>query len=269
MMLLRWTISFLLANITMMTALCQTSEPPKPRMTKMLIREFLNMHMQYPEIAFNNGEQGTIRIAFDTDREGKVTGRKVIESVSLEVDSSALSLFDLILWKPAKYYGKPKNGKGEFKLKYNISKYESLVKKRGYDRIPLPYEPIDLSGAIYSIKDLDVPPNAILDSNYSSVSEFITANMDFPEAAAKLNIEGDVKLRFVIETNGLPSNISILQTVGGGCTEEAIRILNLLEWMPGVNTGDGVRTCYYLTIKFDAAEELKNKYIPNQTSSGI
>jgi hypothetical protein len=119
------------------------------------------------------------------------------------------------------------------------------------------------------MKSLEAPPRAILDSNYTSVHEYIRANLLFPEAAQKLNIEGEVKLRFVVEITGLPSNISILQPVGGGCTEEAIRILKLIRWMPGIVDGKGVRTCYYLNIRFDAAEELKNKYIPNQNTSGI
>jgi TonB family protein len=235
----------------------------------MLMKEFMNKHIQYPRAALKRGEQGTVRITFETDRKGKVIKRSVSQSVSPTVDSAALSLFDLILWEPATYYGKPKNGNGEFKIKYNISKYQSLVKKRGYDIYELPYFPVDSSLEVFGIKDLDKTPDAILDSNYKSIPEFIGNNLEFPDAAAKLNIEGDVKLKFVIEANGLPSNITVMQTVGGGCTEEAIRILNLIEWMPGVHENMAVRTCYYLTIHFDAAEELKNKYIPNQTSSGI
>ena len=144
----RWTILFLFLCQIVYSVSGQTSEPPKPRMTKLLMKDFINMHMQYPETALNQKIQGTVLIAFDTDREGKVTERKVIQTVSPEIDSSALALFDLILWEPAKYYGKPKNGNGEFKLKYNISKYESLVKKRGYDHFSLPVEPVDLSGTI-------------------------------------------------------------------------------------------------------------------------
>lgn len=269
MNLIRWTISIFFATMVLHSLQAQTTESPKPRMTKIILKDFINMHIQYPEKAKKEGEEGTVKIAFDCDREGKIINRKISQSVSSEVDDYALSLFDLILWEPATYYGKPKNGSGEFKIKYNISKYEALVKKRGYDRTPLPFEPVDLSGKIYSIKELDNPPDALLDENVKSVSEFITTNLSFPEAAAKLNIEGDVKLKFVIETNGLPSNVYVLQTVGGGCTEEAVRILNLLRWMPGISSGEGVRSCYYLTIKFDATEQLKNKHIANQNSSGI
>lgn len=247
----------------------QTTDNPKPRMTKMLMREFLNMHMYYPEKAFMDGEKGTVKITFEADNEGHVLQRRVVQSVSPGIDSAALALFDLILWEPATYYGKPKSGTGEFKIKYSTSKYESLVKKRGYDRPPSPYNPVDKSGKVFSTKDLDDQPMPLLDSTYSSLSEFISVSMEFPEAAAKLNIEGEVKLRFVIEVNGLPSNVSVLQPVGGGCTEEAVRILNLVRWMPGIQEGLGVRTCFYLSFKFDAAGELKNKYIPNQSSSGI
>jgi TonB family protein len=268
-MTFRYVIPVLLLCFISSLVFSQATEPPKPVMTKILLKDFLSMHLQYPEEAIDRGEQGTVRITFETDREGKVLRRAVIQSVSPSVDSAALSLFDMILWEPAKYYGKPKNGNGEFKIKYNISRYESLVKKRGYDLYSISVDTVDKSGEIFTIKELDKSPEAILDSSYKTVPNFIKQNLEFPEAAAKLNIEGDVKLRFVIETNGLPSNITVVQTVGGGCTEEAIRILNLIKWEPGIHENMAVRTCYYLSIKFDAPEELRNKHIPNQTSSGI
>jgi TonB family protein len=259
----------IIALLCWCTSFGQSTDPPKPRMTKSLMREFLNMHMCYPEKAYHADEKGTVKISFKADNEGRILERHVVQSASPAIDSSALKLFDLILWEPATYYGKPKAGTGEFKIKYSTSKYESLVKKRGYDKLPSPYNPVDPSGKVYSTKDLDDQPRPLLDSGYRSLPEFITASMVFPEAAAKLNIEGEVKLRFVIEASGLPSNVTVLQPVGGGCTEEAIRILNLIKWMPGIQEDMGVRTCFYLTIKFDAAGELKNKYIPNQSSSGI
>lgn len=268
MLLLRWIITVSLCLPALASA-GQAFEPPHPRMNKMLTRQFLDMHMQYPQDAFNKGVQGTVKISFLTDRLGNVTSRLIKQSVSPGLDSAALALFDMILWEPATSYGKPVNGEGEFRIKYNISKYESLLKKRGYDKLPRPVDPVDHSGKVFSLKDLDQPPEPLLDTVFKSLPEWITANLNFPEAAARLNIEGDVELRFVIETSGLPSNISVLHPVGGGCTEEAIRIVNQSKWKPGIHSGEGVRTCYYLTIKFDAAGELKNKYIPNQTSSGI
>ncbi|MEJ2595333.1 MAG: energy transducer TonB [bacterium] len=239
------------------------------RMKKPELKAFLQMHMEYPAAALDRGEQGTVKISFVTNEQGEVTSRKITAGVSDKVDSAALQLFDLILWQPAEEYGVPVAGQGEFKIKYHPGKYHQMVRKRGYDRIPLAYEPADRSGKIYTVKELDEAPSALLDTIYPDVSHFLAGNLVYPEQADKLAISGVVKLRFVIETNGLPSNIMIIDPVGAGCTEEAIRVVELITWRPGIKDRKAVRTCYNMSITFDPADELRNKYIPNQTNTGI
>ena len=247
----------------------QIYEPPKPVMTTNILKNFINLQIQYPSRALQNKEEGTVKIEFATDAKGNITHREVLAHVSPDVDSAALRLFDLILWKPAKDYGKPVNGKGIFKIKYNPKKYKSLVKKRGFDLPPLPHSPVDTSGNIYSLKSLNKSPYPLIDSSFKSFGQYISSKLVFPEAAARLNIKGTVKLRFVIENNGLPSNISVLEPVGGGCTEEAVSIVEQLKWVPGLKGNKAARTFYHLSIKFDPADQLKSKYIPNQANSGI
>ena len=238
-------------------------------MNKNVLRSFVNMHLEYPPNAILREEEGTVKISFVVDEKGKLIRSEVTTSVSGSVDSAALQLFSKILWNAAIVSGQPTKSESEFKIKYNIGRYRSLVKKRDYDQLPEPYIPVDASGKIYTVKELNKAPEAILDSVYPSVQAFIAVRLEFPEAAAKLTIKGIVQLRFVIEPCGLPSNIMIIEAVGGGCTEEAIRIVQQLKWNPGIRESLAVRTCYNLSIKFDPAENLKNKHIPNQTNSGM
>lgn len=266
--LVRITVIFLFTFSSVYT-IAQAYEPPGPKMTQNVLKKFINTHLVYPTTAFNNKTQGVVKIEFTVNKEGIIESRKVIGSVSQGVDSAALSLFDLILWEPAYSYGKAIEGEGEFKIRYSVSKYESIVKKRGYDQLPSPADSVDTSGKIYVIKSLDVVPKAQLDSNYISVQDFILKNIVFPESAAKVEISGVVKLKLVIETSGLPSNIMVIEPVGGGCTEEAIRIVQLIKWMPGFKDGQAVRTCFNISIRFDPADQLKNKHIPSQTNTSM
>lgn len=257
-------LSFTLPNLN-----GQGYQAPQTRMPNNLIKSFIQSHMVYPEEAIAHKEEGTVIIVFDIDKNGKLSNTKVTKSVSKEVDSAAVKLFELILWNPSTYLGKTMDGSSEFKIKYNIKRYETLVKKRGYTQIQLPYEPLSKSLKIYTVKELDVAPEAIYDSTYKSPQDFITQNLVLPDAALKLNMTGDVKLRFLIEVNGLPSNIMVIEPLGGGCTEEAIRIVQLMKWIPGIKNNEAVRTCYNLSFKFDPADEIKSKHIPNQSNSGI
>lgn len=247
----------------------QGFQAPQTRMPNSLIKDFLQMHMEYPTKARTNNEQGVVIINFKIDKDGTISEKKLTKQVSELVDSAAIDLFDLILWEPATYLGKTIDGENEFKIKYNIKRYEGLVKKRGYDEIPFPYTPASNSLKIYTVKELDIAPEPIFDSTYKTPQEFIVQNLVLPDAALKLNLTGKVKLRFIIEANGLPSNIMIIEPLGGGCTEEAIRLVQMIKWMPGIKQNEAVRTCYNLSFKFDPADEIKNKHIPNQSNSGI
>lgn len=257
-------LSFTLSNLN-----GQGYQAPHTRMPNNLIKSFIQRHMVYPEEAMTQKEEGTVIIAFDIDKNGRISNTKVTKSVSEIVDKTAIKLFELILWNPSKYLGKTMDGSSEFKIRFNIKRYETLVKKRGYDQIKLPYEPLSKSLKIYTVRELNIAPEAIFDSTYKSHQNFITQNLALPDAALKLNMTGDVKLQFLIEVNGLPSNIMVIESLGGGCTEEAIRIVQLMSWVPGIKNNEAVRTCYNLSFKFDPADEIKSKHIPNQSNSGI
>jgi len=247
----------------------QGFQPPETKMPATLVNDFIRMHMQYPKEAIKNKEEGTVLILFNINKEGIVSDVKFQKSVSPLVDSAALKLFNLVLWEPAKYMGKNVAGNSEFKIRYKIKHYKSLVRKRGYDQFRLPFEPISTSRKIYTIKELDIAPEAITDSSYQSIHDFIIDNIKIPEAALKLHLTGEVKLRFVIETNGLPSNIMVIEPMGGGCTEEAERIVEMIRWMPGIKDNEAVRTSYNLSFTFKPPDEIKSKHIPNQSNPGI
>jgi TonB family protein len=265
----RKIFSFLFLFLSVNIIFGQDYQSPETQMPKNLISNFIRMHMQYPEQALKNNEEGTVTIDFTVNNAGEVISKKIAKSVSPTVDSAALRLFSLILWEPAKYLGESVEGESDFKVKYNIKHYQSLVKKRGYDQFLSPYKPVSTSLRIYTVKELDKAPEAIIDPTYKSVREFIISNLSIPEAALKLNVTGIVKLRFIIEANGLPSNIMVIQPLGGGCTEEAIRITQIIKWIPGIKDGEAVRTSYNLSFTFKPSDEIKNKEIPNQSNPGI
>ena len=244
-------------------------EAPRTRMPNNIVKPFINAHIEYPKSAFEKGEEGVVLIAFTIDKDGRISDVHVEKSVSQAIDSAAVHLFNLILWEPAKYYGKAVTGESNFKIRYSIKRYKSLVKKRGYNKIPLLFEPLNQSLKIYTVKELDIAPKAVVDSIYHSTQDFIVQNLELPDAALKLNLTGYVKLRFIIEANGLPSNIMIVEPLGGGCTEEAIRVVQMIKWIPGIKNDEAVRTCYNLSFKFDPADVIKSKDIPNQSNTGI
>jgi len=80
---------------------------------------------------------------------------------------------------------------------------------------------------------------------------FLRTNIRYPDAAVKEHIEGVVMVLFVIEPNGSLSNIEISKGIGGGCDEEAIRVVKIMPlWEPGKRSGRAVRVLVRMPIVF-------------------
>ena len=241
---------------------------PQPKMTKAVLKSFFETHLFYPEKELKSNKQGTVIIEFNVDKQGRVVSHKILQSAGLNLDKEAIRLFKLVEFTPAYDYGIPMAGKGNFKVDFKAKKHLKLLKRRAYRQIPN-YLPCDTSNIIYVKKELDTISKADIEGGSVNLYQYIYSNMKYPPQALKLNIQGEVILDFVIETNGLISNITVNQAVGGGCTEEAIRICKDIKWIPGWKNGLSVRSRNQIKINFRINPDGRPNYVPNQNNSGM
>ncbi len=81
--------------------------------------------------------------------------------------------------------------------------------------------------------------------------QYISKNLKYPKEAQRNNIKGKVFLKFVVRKDGSISDISILQGIGYGCEEEAMRIIEMMpKWNPGKENGVSVDTYFTMPISF-------------------
>ena len=81
--------------------------------------------------------------------------------------------------------------------------------------------------------------------------EYLARNLDYPDAAKEAGIQGRVFVAFVVEKDGSISNVRVLRGIGGGCDEEAVRVVqNMPRWTAGKQRGIPVRVHFNLPIKF-------------------
>tara|TARA_A100000171_G_scaffold52271_1_gene69836 strand:- start:6850 stop:7518 length:669 start_codon:yes stop_codon:yes gene_type:complete len=82
-------------------------------------------------------------------------------------------------------------------------------------------------------------------------AKFLNDNLKYPRQAQRMGIEGAVDLSFVVDANGAISNIEVTRSIGGGCDEEAIRVLKASpKWIPGKQRGVAVKSKMAIRIKF-------------------
>ncbi len=85
----------------------------------------------------------------------------------------------------------------------------------------------------------------------AALYKWLGENLKYPEEAKELGIQGRVFVSFVVEPDGSTSNAVVKRGIGGGCDEEAIRIVKAMpKWGPGKQRGQPVRVQFNLPIKF-------------------
>jgi protein TonB len=84
---------------------------------------------------------------------------------------------------------------------------------------------------------------------------FLSQNIKYPKIAMAENIEGKVVISFVVDDKGNVGKIQVMKAIGGGCEEEAIRVIQSMpKWNPGKQNGKPVSVRYTLPISFKLAD---------------
>jgi len=84
-----------------------------------------------------------------------------------------------------------------------------------------------------------------------ALQKYINANIQYPELARKEGIQGRVYVTYIVEIDGSISDVRILRGIGGGCDEEAMRVVSEMpKWSSGTQRGKAVRVQFNLPIVF-------------------
>lgn len=84
--------------------------------------------------------------------------------------------------------------------------------------------------------------------------QFLQENIVYPQMARESGIQGTVYVTFVVERNGVVTDVRVLRGIGGGCDEEAVRVIKAMpKWNPGKQRGKPVRVQFNMPIKFTLA----------------
>ena len=85
----------------------------------------------------------------------------------------------------------------------------------------------------------------------AKMMEFIQKNIKYPMMARESDIQGRVFVNFVVEPDGTITNVTVMRGIGGGCDEEALRVVQSMpNWKPGKQRGSAVRCSFTVPIIF-------------------
>jgi protein TonB len=89
------------------------------------------------------------------------------------------------------------------------------------------------------------------DGGEDKMYKWLADNIKYPQVAKETGISGTVIVTFVVEKDGAVTNAKILKGIGGGCDEEALRVVMAMpKWKSGKQNGVPVRVQFNLPIRF-------------------
>jgi len=141
----------------------------------------------------------------------------------------------------------PDEVKIEDKIEVNFDvdvKETTVIKEIVIAEVPVIVEKVD---QIFDVVETQPSPPG----GMSAWNKYLSDNLKYPTQARRMGVEGSVIVVFVVNTDGSIQDVEVLRGIGGGCDEEAVRVVSgAPKWEPGKQRGRAVRTRMRLPIRF-------------------
>jgi periplasmic protein TonB len=108
-------------------------------------------------------------------------------------------------------------------------------------------EPEEEVEEVFLIVEDQPQPRGGMSAFYKFLSDYIK----YPESARRVGISGRVFVEFVVDKDGSITQARVVKGIGGGCDEEAVRVVNLApKWKPGKQRGRAVKVRMTVPVYF-------------------
>jgi TonB family protein len=81
--------------------------------------------------------------------------------------------------------------------------------------------------------------------------KYLSRTIRYPTQAVDDGIQGTIYVSFIVKTDGKITKVKLLRGIGGGCDEEALRVVSKMpQWIPGSQNGKKVDVLYNMPVSF-------------------
>lgn len=89
-----------------------------------------------------------------------------------------------------------------------------------------------------------------------ALRQYLGKNINYPSQAVEDGIQGQVVVEFTVCEDGRLCNEKVVRSIGGGCDQEALRVIRAMpSWKPGKKDGKAVKVYYRQPITFMLIED--------------
>jgi TonB family protein len=100
--------------------------------------------------------------------------------------------------------------------------------------------------------------NPVFVGGYSAFYRSLAENINYPMTAKRMGVEGMVLVSVVISADGVTRDVRVLQGIGAGCDQEAIRAIRIMqpEWVPARHKEQNVDVIVVIPVNFKLSDLL-------------
>lgn len=203
---------------------------------------FMEENLEYPRQALRMGIEGRVIVEFIILSDGRAIDIRIVKGIGAGCDQEVIRVMnEMPRWSPAKIVDEETMQKLQTSItfSFNVDGPAKIFPSTEF-HYELVFEdtPPELKDQIFTI----VEQPAQFPGGMKEFYKFLSQNLIYPEKAIKEGVEGRVFAQFIIEKDGTPTDIHLVKGIGGGCDEEALRVLKTMpKWIPAEQRGIKVR----------------------------
>ena len=137
------------------------------------LMEYFKKNMRYPEAAKEAGMQGRVTVQFVVNKDGSISGAKVLRSVEPDFDAEAIRLVNAMpKWKPGMQDGKPVAVKYTVPVKFMLDELNEKVRQKNLAIIMEEISAAAYSDMLILVDGREVTPEILQALNPSRIQSF-------------------------------------------------------------------------------------------------
>lgn len=207
--------------------------------------KYVAENVKYPQAAKDKNISGRVFVGFVIEKDGSVSNVKVLRGIGGGCDEEAVRVIKgMPKWKPGIQKGKPV--RVSYMMPINFKLDSQPTKPAQKADVSKPDMKPDKNGVYQICEQMPEFPSGV-----EALMDFVAKNVVYPQEAMDKEISGRVYVSFVIEKDGSVNEVKVMKGIGGGCDEEAVRVIKAMpKWKPGKQDGKPVRVSYMMPITF-------------------
>ena len=208
--------------------------------------KYVAENIKYPQAAKDKNISGRVFVSFVIEKDGSVSNVKVVRGIGGGCDEEAARVIkEMPKWKPGMQKGKPVRVNYMMPIFFKLDDGQ-LAKSVKKEKANNPDMTPDKNGVYQIVEEMPKFPGG-----EDALMDYVSKNVVYPKEAQEKGISGRVFVGFIVEKDGSVSDVKVLRGIGGGCDEEAVRVISgLPKWKPGKQEGKPVRVSYQMPINF-------------------